>query len=208
MNFTGPQLAELAGIPYVTLAKFVTAGVVTPSVRKGDGSGNVSVWGLADVVAVASFGALRPSPAVADRLRALFDAWHSARGRALVGAPTRSRAARSGTTFVVVADDGRVVFEDESDLGALSKKYGPRMFVVDAVALVEGVKLDATEKRMMRLHLEPAPSGRVPREKRSGGKRKPGHPRKSQERSAASKREGAESHRAKAHHEKPDRRRP
>ncbi len=148
---TGPELAAAAGLPYPTLAKYLDQEVVSPSVHRGEGSGSVSQWSFLDLVAIAAFGLLRPSPASLPTLRALYKAWHESKVERLVTDAVSAgsgRTARPPPSFLVVADDGRVVLESETDLVALAKKYGPRMYMVDVVTLSESVHVEATMRRM------------------------------------------------------------
>jgi hypothetical protein len=151
LELSGPDLAELAQLPYPSLVKYQRQGIVGPSVHLGEGTGTVSKWSFVDLVAVASFGFLRPSATALGTLKALFDAWHRPRARDLVAAVMASAAGqRKGPSpaFILVADDGRVVIEKELRLSAACKKYGPRVFVVDSASLVEKLLLEATTQQM------------------------------------------------------------
>ena len=125
--FTGPEIAAAARVSPVTLAKYLGQGVVWPS-QSGEGSAHE--WSFIDLVAVASFGTLRRSPASLGTLTAWYEAWHQPEAERLVAAAVAAAAA--GTTsptpmFVVVADDGRAAVETQTDLVVLAEKYGRRM---------------------------------------------------------------------------------
>ena len=58
-----PSVLKLAGIPYSTLDYWVRTGLVTPSVRAGEGRRRVRLWSVADAVAVRALKHLRDAGA-------------------------------------------------------------------------------------------------------------------------------------------------
>lgn len=167
-RFTGPQIAELSNIPYPTLATLVAREVAVPSIQRGEGSGSASLWSFSDGVALASFGVVRPSPKSLALLRKLYEFWHSPEGEELIGHAWahlghRGPDEREPTALVLISAKGDVFAEREVEVRALSKKHGPRLYIIDVDALVTDVLVEATTKRMVAEHLEPLRSGRVPR---------------------------------------------
>src|SRR5262245_29263691 len=82
-RFTGPQAAQLAGLPYATLAKLARS-MAPPTLHRAGGSGTASLWNFTDIVALASFGVLRPTPQSLGRLRELYACWHGEEGKRLI----------------------------------------------------------------------------------------------------------------------------
>jgi DNA-binding transcriptional MerR regulator len=68
--YSGPRAAELAGIPYYSLHAWTRRGLVTPSVKRGRGTGNFRLFSLRDIVALRAIGRLRDQGVSLDTIAA------------------------------------------------------------------------------------------------------------------------------------------
>ena len=166
-TFTAKQAAELSGLPYPTLGFLRARGIVTPSVRVGGNRGAANVYSFADVVALCTLTQLRATPARFETMSEVARFWTTEKARTVVEAA--ERAASAGVPppaqILIITGTGAVELDTDATVLALAQKYeSPVLHIVDLARLVSAVLIEATEHRMRRLHREPGPSGREPRE--------------------------------------------
>jgi hypothetical protein len=167
-TFTAQQTAEISRMPYPTLTFLRARGLVRPSVRIGGNRGAANLYGFQDLVALRALAELRAAPSTFDSLQPVIDFLAGAQAHALVEATEKAATVESqqpSACMLVVTASGHPSLENDMTLLRLTEKYGPVLHVVDLRRLVKAVLVEASELRLLRVHVEPGPSGRVPRAK-------------------------------------------
>jgi DNA-binding transcriptional MerR regulator len=167
-TFTSKQAAELCGLPYPTLGFLRARGLLTPSIRVGGNKGAANVYSFEDIVALRCLSALRAVPSTFQAMKGVIAFWTDPEARALIAASEKAVSAKKPLPrrrVLVVTATGKVALAGNKTVNDLVEKHESAVLhIVDVSRLVDEVLVEASELRLLRLHVEPGPNGRLPRE--------------------------------------------
>jgi hypothetical protein len=177
-HFSAKEVAKHARMPLATLGWLVKEGVLRPSVRQASGRGRTNLYDFQDVLSAMALTALRLPNARAKPLKLLVKFWRSSEGKELVRALVAEMAEREPTDdraprVLLVSNAGVVLDGDVASV--MRERNVSSVFCLDARAHVENLFRWSTETEVM----QPGLSGRMPRQKKPGAKKKADRPRKS-----------------------------
>lgn len=143
LGYRGPAVTDIVGITYRQLDYWARTGLVSPSIRKAEGSGSQRLYSFEDIVRLRVVKRLLDTGVTLERIRAALEEL-ARQGRALAE--------------VTLASDGRTVFAIDDDRQLLDLlKRGQGVFAIALDPLVDELRGEVSVLPSLRgVTVEPA----------------------------------------------------